>query len=753
MIRKLSWQLIAVGLVVAPWSSAWGQATIPAFPGAEGAGKFAAGGRGGAVYIVKNLNNSGTGSLREGISTAFGPRIIVFEVSGTIHLTSDLTINRSDITIAGQTAPAGGITLADRALRVSNVSDVVVQHLRVRPGNTYTGGDSGPPTGYEPDSVSVTSSQRVVLDHISSSWSTDEVLSVTNFSTDVSVQWSMISEALHDSNHSKGEHGYGSLLRGIDISFHHNLYAHNWSRNPRPGWLENNITPGSYDFVNNVIYNPEDKYGYSVAENFGFNLVGNYGIAGPDTNEDYLFDGGGYGNQIYARDNYLDNNLTFLSAVLDGGPSGALTLSGQHTPLMSRVDVPEISNETSAPLALQQVLSYAGASAWRDAVDKRVVKDVFNQTGSVINSQNEVGGWPTLPSNMAALDPDGLPDWWKTAKGLDPDDNTIGLQYDPDGSGYTYLEKYLHELNAAYMPRTQGLSQVVISTAYGAGADAQVSENSDVSSGVGDSPVLNATYAGPAGNLNEYSLLRFDLSQIEQGSIADAQLELTSFRNTVGERLVRIYGLLPDASSEDWIENSVEFDGAPGFVFDGDSGTRGRDGDQWLNLGEFFEANSAEGDTWPLDNLALAAYLNQLSFREGEDKTVTLAVERYNSVAVQTQFASKEATYLDSTAPGSVPAGTYAPRLVLDAVLLPGMGPDGDFDGDNDVDGDDFLWWQIHDGSPEGLALWEANYGTVLEPLGDSSTAIPEPNSAVLLLCLAGLGLLGRRGAGRARRR
>jgi pectate lyase len=198
MIRQATYALLVgtVAICVLPQTAV---AQLLAFPGAEGAGRYAKGGRDGDVYIVNNLNNSGQGSLRHAIDTSpAAGRMIVFSVGGTIDLTSDITIDSPNITIAGQSAP-GGITLARRALRISDTHDVVVQHIAVRPGDFYTA-----PNQYEPDSIWVPDSENVILDHVSASWSTDEVLSVTHGSTNVTVQWSMITEALHNSNHSKG---------------------------------------------------------------------------------------------------------------------------------------------------------------------------------------------------------------------------------------------------------------------------------------------------------------------------------------------------------------------------------------------------------------------------------------------------------------------------------------------------------------------------------------------------------------------
>src|SRR5262249_3544672 len=186
-------------LLAAVWLSAPAvNAQLVAFPGAEGAGKFATGGRNGDVYVVSNLNDSGAGSLRQGIDTApAAGRMIVFSVGGTINLLTDINITRPNITLAGQSAP-GGITLAHRALNINNTNNIILQHIAVRPGDFYTA-----PSVYEPDSVSVNNTSNLIIDHVSASWSTDEVLSVSHASTNVTVQWSLITEALHNSNHSK----------------------------------------------------------------------------------------------------------------------------------------------------------------------------------------------------------------------------------------------------------------------------------------------------------------------------------------------------------------------------------------------------------------------------------------------------------------------------------------------------------------------------------------------------------------------
>jgi pectate lyase len=204
-----------------------------AFPGAEGAGRFALGGRGGQVLFVTNLEDSGPGSLRAAVETK-GPRTILFRVSGTIKLAKPLVIREGRVTIAGQSAPGDGITLRDQRLEVA-ADDVVVRYIRARLGDE---------SKTESDAVWINKGRRIILDHVSASWSVDETLSASARYVDpnegfydLTVQWSIISESLTHSLHAKGDHGYGSLIRGgrgARISFHHNLWANHSARMPRP---------------------------------------------------------------------------------------------------------------------------------------------------------------------------------------------------------------------------------------------------------------------------------------------------------------------------------------------------------------------------------------------------------------------------------------------------------------------------------------------------------------------------------------
>ena len=412
-------------------------AASDAFPGAEGAGRYAVGGRGGDVYHVTSLNDSGAGSLRYGLTSAVGPRTIVFDISGNIHLTSDLSIG-SNITVAGQTAPGKGIAICDRQTTISG-SNVVVRYMRFRPGDTYC-------PGYQPDALWVTGSENVIIDHVSASWSIDEVLSVTHGSNNVTVQWSIISEALHDSCHEKGNHGYGSLINGGDFSFHHNLYAHNRSRNPRPG----GSTPGTrLDFVNNVIYDPGDRFGYgdgSEGSPLIMNIYGNYGISGPNTTSRDLYASNstlGVYNHIFQGENKIDTNK---NGILDGVNTGWNMFSGPENQYSVPFNIGDLRGY-SADDAYFDVIVKAGASLVRDPVDVRVIDSVVNQTGDHIDSPAEVGGWPELPvlNGPTDTDRDGMPDIWEDVKGLDAayalDRNGYDLSQE-----YTNLEVYLNSL-------------------------------------------------------------------------------------------------------------------------------------------------------------------------------------------------------------------------------------------------------------------------------------------------------------------
>jgi len=376
---------------------------------------------------------------------ARGPRTVVFEVSGIIDLKRDLDINRGQLTIAGQTAPGDGITLRGHALIVK-ADDVIIRFLRVRPGAA---------AGVELDAISVNQGSNIIIDHCSTSWSTDETLSIASTRSDkgrlidnVTVQWTIISESLNSSVHHKGEHGFGTLLRGADgarYSMHHNLWAHHKARMPRPGnYLSREKDPVGplYDIRNNVFYNWGGGYsGYNADTDsvVRYNFVGNYYLAGPNSRAPIAFKESDPYASLYFAGNWMNGSPVQdpMSVLRMPADSELATHEHAHLSLVTEV----------ADAAFRRVLERAGASLVRDAVDQRVVAEVLAGTGKIIDDVAEVGGWPALESSPAPADSDGdgMPDKWETASGLDPTDPSDG-PLDPDGDGYTNLEEYLNSL-------------------------------------------------------------------------------------------------------------------------------------------------------------------------------------------------------------------------------------------------------------------------------------------------------------------
>lgn len=423
---------------------------VPAFPGAEGFGAYTPGGRGGKVYKVTNLNDSGPSSLREAIE-AIGPRIVVFDVSGTIYLKSRLTIENPYITIAGQTAAGDGIGLADYPFFVQS-HNVIIRHMRFRMGDRFR---------KEEDAFSIVNSDNVMVDHVSASWSIDETFSVDG-SDNISVQWSLISESLNDSYHIKGPHGYGSLIRGgkgAKYSFHHNMWANHRNRMPRPGnYTSHEVDPQGLltDFSNNVFYNWAGSGGGYNADNESvtkYNFINNYYKAGPDSDSDryYAFKENCPYAEAYFAGNYMNGEEPgdpwdlhkFQVYGLDYIGMTFEEFENKYKQI-SPLPVAKISLE-SALEAYQSVLANVGALP-RDDVDSRVVNDVKNGKGGIIDSPEDVGGWPVLNSTEPPMDidNDGMPDEWEEEVGLNPSENDAAGDIDNDG--YTNIEEYLNKL-------------------------------------------------------------------------------------------------------------------------------------------------------------------------------------------------------------------------------------------------------------------------------------------------------------------
>jgi hypothetical protein len=424
---------------------------LPAFPGAEGFGMAASGGRGGRVIEVANLEDSGPGSLRAAVD-ANGPRIVVFRVGGYIELKSMLDINEPYITIAGQTAPGDGICLKDYGIEV-HADNVIIRYLRVRPSDIAK---------QEFDAVSVLDGRDIIIDHCSASWALDEVISVVSRMPtlgNITVQWCMISESLNCSVHRKGCHGYASLIRasyGNGITYHHNLYAHNNGRNPRPGnYVDSKSDPCGliFDFRNNVVYNWGGKHagynadGQNEANSItSMNFVNNYYVKGPNSTGSFAFEETTAGCIAYFSGNWMEGACpkdpwslvefaNFTQAQKDAYKQSA------------PVPVAPVAAE-DASTAYMRVLADAGAAfPVRDAVDKRVVDSVVKKTGGIINHIDEVGGYPLMEPGTPPVDGDhdGMPDKWELAVGLNPSDAN-DARSDRDGDGYTNIEEYINWL-------------------------------------------------------------------------------------------------------------------------------------------------------------------------------------------------------------------------------------------------------------------------------------------------------------------
>jgi pectate lyase len=423
-----------------------GSKLLPAFPGAEGFGAHALGGRGGKVLRVTTLADYDPlwdepidGSFRAAVE-AKGPRIVVFGISGTIALKAPIWVFNDNLTIAGQTAPGDGVCVRNHPVVFRN-EDVIIRYLRFRLGDA---------AGEDGDALRTASAHNLIIEHCSISWGTDACLRIGRSSHNVTVQWCLISEALN-----KLGSGYGAVLSDYGLSLHHNLFAHCRTRNPR-------AINGYLDFRNNVIYDWDGHAGMSVdEEHLWINYVGNYVQPGPSTqhqpNTAFWV---GRDVKFFARDNCL---MTRAGPVMDSKSFFSLAdraefcsdpLTIEACDPKRRLDSEDrgkgLPVETEpAQRAYERVLAGAGAS-WprRDAVDARVVLSVRRSTGRQIDSQSEVGGWPDLKSAPAPVDSDGdgIPDKWEKAHGLNPHDASDGCQPAADGSGYSNIEVYLNGL-------------------------------------------------------------------------------------------------------------------------------------------------------------------------------------------------------------------------------------------------------------------------------------------------------------------
>jgi hypothetical protein len=440
---------------------------LTSFPGAEGFGANSLGGRGGVVYEVTNLNDSGAGSLRACV-IASGPRTCVFKVGGTINLSSVLSISNPYLTIAGQTAPGGGITLKSSGSDIfaPRTHDIIIRYVTGRPG---VGGDNHASQIASNNSTSV---YNIIFDHCSFSWGIDSVWETWYRVFDSTIQWSFVNEGLDCSTHSKGCHSKGLMIGGYklgessnaigsyNISVHHNLMAHDAERAPLMQFC------GNGQVINNITYNPAWTFSHqeiNCADPTAVstvNWIGNYYKKGPDsTSNTHLkvsVTGGSSTGHAYVSGNIGPSRASNSLPETNG-------VSGTSFMVSTPVDAPVVTT-TDAFTAYNQLLAAGGAGNsrgldcngnWfnrRDSIDDRVANEVKTGTGKIIDDPSQVGGWITIDSGTGCVDSDkdGMSDSWETAQGLNP--NSSDASQDKDGDGYTNIEEYINGSGATVSP-------------------------------------------------------------------------------------------------------------------------------------------------------------------------------------------------------------------------------------------------------------------------------------------------------------
>lgn len=440
---------------------------IPAFPGAEGFGSDTWGGRDGKVIKVTNLNDHGVGSLREALEETEGPRIIVFTIGGIINLETSLKIKHPWVTIAGQTAPGGGICLRGNALSIET-HDVIIRFMRFRPGDINFGPENqwdlvdAINIGHPSNEVS-----NIVIDHCTLSWAVDEVVGIWFKAHDITIQNCIIAEGLTRSKHPTGPHSMGMLIgsRATNISIHHNIFAHNNDRNPHING------PSIVDFRNNIIYNPGGiASDIRITNGQITNYVNNYIKKGPDTKIPADIVITNVGNQSAKL--HISGNIGISSAFKplyysDNAKSNLLQYNGN--PQINNINqsdahsVPSVTT-LSALQAYDYVLQEAGAILpRRDAFDEKLINDIINSKGRLVTSKNHLLEWPPLQSGLALLDSDndGMPDHWEERYSLDVEVDDSAK--DKDGDGYTNIEEFLNKTDPTQPEGTKSSDFVPLS--------------------------------------------------------------------------------------------------------------------------------------------------------------------------------------------------------------------------------------------------------------------------------------------------
>jgi pectate lyase len=789
------WFLI---LVACCWQSAVSQAQIPAFPGAQGPGATASGGRGGDVYHVTTLDadRSGVvaGSLQHGINTAPGSgRTIVFDVGGTIYL-DGLTANdrlrygKANITIAGQTAPGPGITIAGTGTKWTG-DNIILRNLTIRPNRNANG------TTHDAFDLQVKNS---ILDHVSATWHTDEGISITDSGINSTVQYSLIGEGLNYAGHS-----YGAIIAteidGTHFSYNHNYFAHNNSRLPRIG-SETGSTGAVLDWSNNVVYNWQSRAGYSgTNQHSRSNFVGNYYIKGPN-NGTTAFRGGddlaGY-TQIYQstdpalankfdddKDNQLHDGIIFGPSTTLPNSSGQKVYAGDLTFVASPFTVTGAGPYETADVALDRVLAYGGANwASRNPIDQRIFDSASTGTGAIISDLSggiQSSDWATVlsqrpdaqgnaPFNRPVdwdVDGDGLPGDWEREHGLDP--SIANHNGDFDGDGYTDLEDYINELGAWPAP------QPIVFTAAINNRYAEITnwdipwqpskfDEVHIPSGTvavdavgqhagrlilgrdpGDHATLNITAGwikvedAQHGPSDGATVIGGDPAATATLNLAGGKLRTKSLTRGAGGTFNFTGGVL----SADEIGFDLVNDG--GVIAPGEqAGETHVWGDLSINSGglqiEIGGQGLGEFDRLNVDGSAVLGGDLDVALIDGYTLAPHTTFELLDIGGTQSgQFAG--------LAEGAL-VGEFGRELFItytagdgnDVALFTLAGTAGDFNGDGHVDGNDFLYWQRNP-SAGNLADWEANYG---QSASATTAAVPEPG-CLLLFAVATSVLLAR---------
>ncbi|TWT97651.1 hypothetical protein Pla108_18030 [Botrimarina colliarenosi] len=778
---------LALGVLLATASSSViGQ--VPFFPGAEGFGGSFTGTAPAAgwfsdatVYHVTNLNDSGAGSFRDAFKEKTSNRIIVFDVAGTIQLTSDsLDIkNLSNYYIAGQTAP-GEVTLTGDTVQITHSnnydnSNIVLRYMTFRKGTgngsdaiTFAGGNSATPTNV---------GTNMILDHVTATWAEDENLSIANNNTNITVQYSLIADA------TGGSHSYGTLARtrsDASVSIHHNLYANNESRQPRLGTYNESLLTA--DVRNNVVYNWGGRATYaggsseSETEHVDVNYVGNYLVAGPwsasNATKAFIIDKN-TDVEAYQSGNFIDSDRALNPS---GEPNGAdtgwnmfqlQTTSPQSTLTQRATPVATAPVTTQSALdAYRSIVAHAGNSAWgRDAIDQRIISNLVNNTAPANGPQPDA----PLPAELAMVngatasyhpagydtDGDAMPDAWEIAHGLNPN-SAADWNLDFDTDGYINLIEFINE-------RGEFPASAPIVFTGDAGTRFARIENWRTDDG-----------GVTAGSLWQPS--RHDLAIIRNADVVV---------DAVGQHagLLKIGGAPGDDASltisNGWLDTAEgvvigDVDGAvadlsiTGGLLVAPSLTKGIGGTLSFTGGELvteavgFDLTVAGGKLSPGLGIGGLDIDGDLSLSTGALE-IELAAAMQDAVTVTgtaTLGGALEVTLRDGFAPtagawkvltadevvgdfSSITAG-FSAVTVGDSVWV-AVGLAGDFNGDGAVDAADYTVWRDGLGSvysAQDYYLWAANYGATAA--ANPGTSVPEPAALVGAVLMGLLSTLRR---------